>query len=137
MELTEVSSLSLIHISVRGSAGAGSCQGAQSQNAQAHSGGRDSGKGAARGTDDGTVCTGGLPDTEAAAARLNPSEGLRETGGLPFFLPKGALTHHCLEGAAVLRTVRLSKQRYRQQPQRTQQQNASNQLRRCGGSSSA
>ena len=29
--------------------------------------------------------TGGLPDTEAAAARLNPLEGLRETGGLPFF----------------------------------------------------
>ena len=27
--------------------------------------------------------------------------GLRETGGLPFFLPKGALTHHP-EGAVVL-----------------------------------
>ena len=25
---------------------------------------------------------------------MNPLGGLRETGGLPFFLPKGALTHH-------------------------------------------
>ena len=35
---------------------------------------------------------------------MNPLEGLQETGGLPFFLPKGpkgALTHHP-EGAVVL-----------------------------------
>ena len=32
---------------------------------------------------------------------MNPLEGLRETGGLPFFLPKGALTHNP-EGAVVL-----------------------------------
>ena len=79
---------------IGGSAGAGSCQGAQSQNAQAHSGGCNSGKDAARGTDDGTVCTGGLPDTEAAAARLNSAGRSPEAGGLPLFLPKGALTHH-------------------------------------------
>ena len=43
-------------------------KGAQSQNAQAHSGGGNSGKGAARSADDGAVCAGGLPDAEAAAA---------------------------------------------------------------------
>ena len=86
---------------VRGSTGAGSCQGAQSQNAQTHSGGCNSGNGAAGGADDGAVCAGGLSDAEAAAARLNSLEGLRETGGPPFFLPKGALTHHP-EGAVVL-----------------------------------
>lgn len=84
-----------------GSAGAGSRQGAKSPHSQAHSEGCDSGKGAARGAHDGTVCAGGLPDAEAAAARLNPLGGLRETGGLPFFSPKGALTHHP-EGAVVL-----------------------------------
>ena len=68
-----------------GSAGAGSRQGAKSPHSQAHSEGCDSGKGAARGAHDGTVCAGGLPDAEAAAARLNPLGGLRETGGLPFF----------------------------------------------------
>lgn len=74
---------------VRGSTGTGSGQGAQSQNAQTHSGGRDSGKGAAGSADDGAVCVGELPDTEAAAARLNPLGGLRETGGLPLFSPEG------------------------------------------------
>ena len=44
---------------------------------------------AAGGADDGTVCVGGLPDAEAAAARLNPLGGLRETGGIPLFLPEG------------------------------------------------
>ena len=34
-------------------------------------------------------CTGGLSDAEAAAARLNPLGGLRETGGLPLFSPEG------------------------------------------------
>ena len=33
--------------------------------------------------------TGGLPDAEAAAARLSPLGGLRETGGLPLFSPEG------------------------------------------------
>ena len=39
--------------------------------------------------DDGADCTGGLSDTEAAAARLNLLGGLRETGDLPLFSPKG------------------------------------------------
>ena len=72
---------------IGGSAGTGSGQGAQSENAQAHSEGCDSGKGAARGAHDGTVCAGGLPDAEAAAARLNSLGGLRETGASLFFLP--------------------------------------------------
>jgi len=74
---------------VRGSAGAGSCQGAKSEDTQAHSGGRDSGKGAAGSADGGAACAGGLPDAEAAAARLNSLGGLRETGGLPLFSPEG------------------------------------------------
>ena len=74
---------------IGGSTGAGSPQGAKSPHSQAHSEGCDSGKGVARGAHDGTVCAGGLPDAEAAAARLNPLGGLRETGGLPFFLPEG------------------------------------------------
>ena len=60
-----------------------------------NSGGCNSGKDAARGTDDGTVCTGGLPDTEAAAARLNSAGRFSgKPGAFLFFLPKGALTHH-------------------------------------------
>ena len=53
---------------VRGSAGQRQSQGAQSENAQAHSGGCNFGKGAAGSANDGTVCVGGLPDAEAAAA---------------------------------------------------------------------
>ena len=56
---------------------------------QAHSGGCDLGESAARGAGNGTVCTGGLPDAEAAAAQLNPPGGLRETGGLFLFSPEG------------------------------------------------
>ena len=52
-------------------------------------GGRDSGKGATGSADDRADCTGGLSDAEAAAARLNPLGGLRETGGLPLFSPEG------------------------------------------------
>ena len=72
---------------IGGSAGQRQSQGAQSQNTQAHSGGCDSGKGVAGGADDGAVCAGGLPDAEAVAAQLNPLGGLREIGGLLFFLP--------------------------------------------------
>ena len=72
-----------------GSAGTESGQGAQSQNAQTHSGGCNSGKGAAGGAGNGVVCTGGLPDAEAVAAQLNPLGGLRETGGFPLFSPEG------------------------------------------------
>ena len=72
-----------------GSAGQRQSQGAQSQNAKAHSGGRDFGKSAAGSANDRAVCTGGLSDTEAAAARLNPLGDLRETGGLPLFSPEG------------------------------------------------
>ena len=87
---------------VRGSAGAGSCQGAQSQNAQTHSGGCNSGKGAAGGADDGAVCVGELSDAEAAAARLNSAGRSPGNWGPPsFFSRKGALTHHP-EGAVVL-----------------------------------
>ena len=43
---------------------------------------------------DRAVCTGGLSDTEAAAARLNPLEISGKPGAFLFFLPKGALTHH-------------------------------------------
>ena len=87
---------------IGGSAGAGSCQGAQSQNAQTHSGGCNSGKGAAGSADDGAVCAGGLSDAEAAAARLNSAGRSPGNWGPPsFFSRKGALTHHP-EGAVVL-----------------------------------
>ena len=46
-------------------------------------------KSAAGSANDRAVCTGGLSDTEAAAARLNPLGDLRETGGLPLFSPEG------------------------------------------------
>ena len=74
---------------IGGSAGQRQSQGAQSQNAKAHLGGRDFGKSAAGSANDRAVCTGGLSDTEAAAARLNPLGDLRETGGLPLFSPEG------------------------------------------------
>ena len=67
----------------------------KARTAQTHSGGRDSGKGDCRKSRTmEPVCVGELPDTEAAAARLNPLGGLRETGGLLFSSRKGALTHH-------------------------------------------
>ena len=50
---------------------------------------RDFGKSAAGSANDRAVCTGGLSDTEAAAARLNPLGDLRGTGGLPLFSPEG------------------------------------------------
>ena len=74
----------------------GSRQGAKEANAQAYSGGRGSGKGAARDADDGAVCAGGLSGTEAAAARLNPLGGVsRKPGGLPLFSPEGRRGRTC------------------------------------------
>ena len=86
---------------IGGSAGAGSCQGAQSQNAQAHSGGCNSGKDAARGTDDGTVCTGGLPDTEAAAARLNSAGRSPGNRGPSSFFSRRAHLLTTLKGSGI------------------------------------
>ena len=75
---------------VGGSAGTGSCQGAQSQNAQAHSGGRDSGKGAARGAHDGTVCAGGVFFTEAGKTNLNFRWEVSGKPGAALFFPRRA-----------------------------------------------
>ena len=78
-----------------GSAGTESGQGAQSQNAQTHSGGCNSGKGAAGGADDGAACAGGVSFTEAGKRNLNFRwEVSGKPGAFLFFLPKGALTHH-------------------------------------------
>ncbi len=54
-----------------GSAGTESGQGAQSQNAQTHSGGCNLGEGAAGGADDGAACAGGVSFTEAGKRNLN------------------------------------------------------------------
>ena len=87
---------------IGGSAGAGPCQEAKSEDAQAHSGRRDSGKGAAGGADDGAVCAGGLPDAEAAAARLNQHGGLQENGDLLLFSPVRAhLLTTCEAGGGI------------------------------------
>ena len=84
-----------------GSAGTESGQRAQSQNAQTHSGGCNSGKGAAGGADDGAACAGGVSFTEAGKRNLNFRwEVSGKPGAFLFFLPKGALTHHP-EGAVV------------------------------------
>ncbi len=70
--------------------GAGSRQGAKSPHSQAHSGGCNSGKGAAGGADDGAACAGGVSFTEAGKRNLNFRwEVSGETGGLPLFSPEG------------------------------------------------
>ena len=86
---------------IGGSTGAGSRQGAKSPHSQAHSGGCNSGKGAAGGADDGAACAGGVSFTEAGKRNLNFRwEVSGKPGAFLFFLPKGALTHHP-EGAVV------------------------------------
>ena len=77
---------------IGGSAGQRQSQGAQSQNAKAHSGGCDSGKGAAGGTDDGAACAGGVSFAEAGKTNLNFRwEVSGKPGAFLSFLPKGSL----------------------------------------------
>ena len=75
---------------IGGSAGQRQSQGAQSQNAKAHSGGRDFGKGTAGSADDESVCAGGLPDAEAAAVRLNSAGRSPGNRGPPSFFSRRA-----------------------------------------------
>ena len=67
----------------------GSGQGAKSPHAQAHSGGCNSGKGAAGGADNGAACAGGVSFTEAGKRNLNFRWEVSGKRGPPFFLSEG------------------------------------------------
>ncbi len=73
---------------IGGSPGAEPSERAKGTNPQAHSDRGNSGKGAARGADDGAADIGGLSITKNTTEKLKHSEGLRATGDLlPF--PEG------------------------------------------------
>ena len=73
---------------IGGSPGAEPSERAKGTNPQAHSDRGNSGKGAARGADDGAADIGGLSITKNTTEKLKRSEGLRATGDLlPF--PEG------------------------------------------------